>query len=429
MDDRDEHDGRARGAPPGERQRWAARSGRPVGAPGPEYGGAGAGRPAPRPGGPGGRRRRGALPGRGVDEALAGGGAARDRPATGHDAVAAGFATSPGQPRVSGSGDVVGRAPRPRRRGPARAPTAAAASGQGAGGGDTLPRSARRGRAGVPARALAPARGAAPASPVVASPGPPDGGAGRAPGSPGWHAWHAACLIGPRAAGIRRPRTVEEVRDGAGGAVGRRGRPGAHGLRPVDAVRGVPPLHGGGRGGGAVGRPAPPLAGDRRRRTEEWTAEITDQTPDTRVAWKSTSGAENAGAVTFQPLSDAQTRVRLILTYEPEGVVEHVGDALGVVARRVEGDLKRFKEFIESRETETGAWRGEIHGAHVREDDRGRRCARRAATADGTSRPGLRPERVPLPAAAPLERAEQGPPAGPAAVPAFWSAGSCCGCP
>jgi len=106
-------------------------------------------------------------------------------------------------------------------------------------------------------------------------------------------------------------------------------------------------------------------------KTQEWDAVITDQTPDTRVAWKSTSGAENAGAVTFQPLSNTQTRVHLTLTYEPEGVVEHVGDALGVVSGRVEGDLKRFKEYLESRGRETGAWRGEIHGSHVEGDDRG----------------------------------------------------------
>jgi uncharacterized membrane protein len=104
---------------------------------------------------------------------------------------------------------------------------------------------------------------------------------------------------------------------------------------------------------------------------QEWDAVITDQTPDTRVAWKSTSGAENAGAVTFQPLSNTQTRVHLTLTYEPEGVVEHVGDALGVVSGRVEGDLKRFKEYLESRGRETGSWRGEIHGSHVEGDDRG----------------------------------------------------------
>jgi uncharacterized membrane protein len=95
-------------------------------------------------------------------------------------------------------------------------------------------------------------------------------------------------------------------------------------------------------------------------REEEWDAEITEQLPDERVAWRSTSGAENAGVVTFHHIDANTTRVMLQLEYDPQGVVENVGDALGVVSRRVAGDLKRFKEFIEGRGTETGAWRGEI---------------------------------------------------------------------
>jgi uncharacterized membrane protein len=93
---------------------------------------------------------------------------------------------------------------------------------------------------------------------------------------------------------------------------------------------------------------------------EEWDAEITEQTPDQRIAWTNTTGAKNAGVVTFHHLSDETTRVMLQLDYDPEGVVENVGSALGFVGRRVEGDLGRFKEFIESRGKETGAWRGEI---------------------------------------------------------------------
>jgi uncharacterized membrane protein len=93
---------------------------------------------------------------------------------------------------------------------------------------------------------------------------------------------------------------------------------------------------------------------------EEWDARITEQTPDQRIAWTSTTGAKNAGVVTFHHISDSQTRVTLQLDYEPEGVVESVGDALGFVERRVQGDLERFKEFIESRQVPTGAWRGEI---------------------------------------------------------------------
>jgi uncharacterized membrane protein len=95
-------------------------------------------------------------------------------------------------------------------------------------------------------------------------------------------------------------------------------------------------------------------------KAKEWEAEITEQRPDERIAWRSRTGAPNAGVVTFHRLSENKTRLMLQLEYEPEGAVENVGDALGVVTRRVEGDLKRFKEFIESRGRETGAWRGEI---------------------------------------------------------------------
>jgi len=93
---------------------------------------------------------------------------------------------------------------------------------------------------------------------------------------------------------------------------------------------------------------------------QEWEAEITEQRPDERIAWTSRGGDYNAGVVTFHRLSDDRTRVMLQFEYQPEGFVESAGSALGVPDRRIEGDLKRFKEFIESRGTETGAWRGEI---------------------------------------------------------------------
>jgi uncharacterized membrane protein len=97
---------------------------------------------------------------------------------------------------------------------------------------------------------------------------------------------------------------------------------------------------------------------------KEWHAEITDQTPDRRIAWKDLRGADNAGAVLFDAAPEG-TRVTLKLRYDPEGAAENVGDALGFVTRRVKGDLERFKEFIEARGRATGAWRGEIHGQHV----------------------------------------------------------------
>ncbi|MEU2305481.1 SRPBCC family protein [Streptomyces misionensis] len=93
----------------------------------------------------------------------------------------------------------------------------------------------------------------------------------------------------------------------------------------------------------------------------EFDAEITEQIPDERVAWTSIDGeAEQAGVVTFHRLDDNTTKVMLQLGYTPKGVTETVGDKLGFVKRQVSGDLKRFKEFIESRGTETGAWRGAV---------------------------------------------------------------------
>jgi uncharacterized membrane protein len=96
-----------------------------------------------------------------------------------------------------------------------------------------------------------------------------------------------------------------------------------------------------------------------------WTAEIVEQTPDQRVAWRSTSGAKNAGVVSFQPTGANATRVTLQLEADPDGPIESAGDALGFLDRRVEADLGRFKEFIEGRSVPTGAWRGEIHGGQV----------------------------------------------------------------
>jgi len=103
------------------------------------------------------------------------------------------------------------------------------------------------------------------------------------------------------------------------------------------------------------------IAGKRK----EWNAEIFEQIPDQRIAWRSTTGAKNSGMVNFYPLSDERTRVTLKLNYDPEGVMENVGDKLGVLDRKVQGDLQRFKQFIQTRALETGAWRGQIHGRNV----------------------------------------------------------------
>ena len=100
---------------------------------------------------------------------------------------------------------------------------------------------------------------------------------------------------------------------------------------------------------------------------EEWDAEITSQVPDQRVAWRSISGATNAGIVTFHPVGDDRTRIDLRIEYEPDGMIQKVGDMLGAVDRRVEGDLERFKTFIEERGNETGAWRGSIQSGEVQD--------------------------------------------------------------
>ena len=95
-------------------------------------------------------------------------------------------------------------------------------------------------------------------------------------------------------------------------------------------------------------------------RRHEWDAEVTEQKPDERVAWRNTDGKDNAGVVTFHRIDDETTRVMVQMDYVPEGVVEKVGDAIGAPQRRVEGDLKRFKELVESKGRESGAWRGEV---------------------------------------------------------------------
>ena len=93
---------------------------------------------------------------------------------------------------------------------------------------------------------------------------------------------------------------------------------------------------------------------------KEWNAEITEQVPDQRIAWTSREGALNGGVVTFHRLTDSKSKIMLQLEYDPKGFIENVGDAVGIVTQRVQGDLERFKAYIETRGQETGAWRGTI---------------------------------------------------------------------
>ena len=92
----------------------------------------------------------------------------------------------------------------------------------------------------------------------------------------------------------------------------------------------------------------------------EWDAKILEQHPDQQVSWVSEDGKLTRGTVTFEPLGDERTLLRLSMSYRPEGLSESVGSAAGLDKRRIQGDLERFKELIESRETATGAWRGEV---------------------------------------------------------------------
>jgi uncharacterized membrane protein len=100
---------------------------------------------------------------------------------------------------------------------------------------------------------------------------------------------------------------------------------------------------------------------------QEWTAEITEQRPDERVAWKAIEGHGNSGVVTFHRLGAGETRVTVQMEHETEGMMEALGSALGADSRRVQGDLERFKDLIEGRGAESGAWRGEVErGRQVR---------------------------------------------------------------
>ena len=95
---------------------------------------------------------------------------------------------------------------------------------------------------------------------------------------------------------------------------------------------------------------------------KEWDAEIVEQVPDQRIAWRSTSGAANAGTVRFEQVNQGRSRVHLTMEYEPKGFIENVGDAIGMVDRKVDKAVEDFKRIIEQRGQETGAWRGEVHG-------------------------------------------------------------------
>jgi uncharacterized membrane protein len=95
-------------------------------------------------------------------------------------------------------------------------------------------------------------------------------------------------------------------------------------------------------------------------RTAEWDAKILEQHPDRQISWISEDGKKTRGTVSFEPLGESKTLIRLSMSYQAEGPVETLGSASGLDTKRVSGDLQRFKELIESRGAESGAWRGEV---------------------------------------------------------------------
>ncbi|MFL5919321.1 MAG: SRPBCC family protein [Gaiellaceae bacterium] len=92
----------------------------------------------------------------------------------------------------------------------------------------------------------------------------------------------------------------------------------------------------------------------------EWDAKILEQHPDKQISWISEDGKKTRGTVSFEPRGDSKTLIRLSMSYQAEGPAETLGSAAGLDSRRVQGDLGRFKELIESRGTESGAWRGKV---------------------------------------------------------------------
>lgn len=104
------------------------------------------------------------------------------------------------------------------------------------------------------------------------------------------------------------------------------------------------------------------VSGERR----EWRAEIVEQEPDEKIAWRAVDGNGPNGIVTFEPLGEERTLITVEMSYEPEGLKETLGAKVGLDSRQVGADLERFKELVEALGTETGAWRGEVHAGERR---------------------------------------------------------------
>ena len=121
----------------------------------------------------------------------------------------------------------------------------------------------------------------------------------------------------------------------------------------------------------------------------EYDAQITVQEPDQRVTWESLNEPRNSGTVWFESLGDNETKVNVELTWEPESAVEKLGAATGLDSRQIASDLRKFKKFIEERDTETGAWRESVSGGEVEGDAGSTAAATGAGTGTGVGTPGV----------------------------------------
>jgi uncharacterized membrane protein len=104
------------------------------------------------------------------------------------------------------------------------------------------------------------------------------------------------------------------------------------------------------------------VGGERR----EWRAEIVEQVPDEKLAWRAVEVNGPNGIVTFEPLGEEKTLITVEMSYEPEGLKESLGAKIGLDNRQVREDLERFKQVVEALGQETGAWRGEVHSGQRR---------------------------------------------------------------
>ena len=100
--------------------------------------------------------------------------------------------------------------------------------------------------------------------------------------------------------------------------------------------------------------------------SRDWQAEIVEQVPDQRIAWRATDDEGPNGLVRFEPLGEATTLVTVEMSYEPDGLKEQLGAKIGLDSRQVKEDLGRYKELVETMGSETGAWRGEVHSGERR---------------------------------------------------------------